>query len=136
MQRDDWRCKKCRDTETTLHVHHTEYIGGLKPWEYEDKYLITLCEHCHKEVEQLKKDETIIFEKLIIVKNNCKDGYRFMLSGNVDKVYLTIYLEDKFVCGFKISSIDKLTMIAKLFYDIARPVYIDHLKKEKRENKI
>lgn len=31
-----------------LNVHHTYYIEGKKPWEYEDSALVTLCENCHK----------------------------------------------------------------------------------------
>lgn len=31
-----------------LNVHHTYYIKGKAPWEYEDDALITLCEDCHK----------------------------------------------------------------------------------------
>lgn len=31
-----------------LNIHHNYYIQGLKPWEYDDKALITLCENCHK----------------------------------------------------------------------------------------
>lgn len=30
-----------------LHVHHKQYIKGLKAWEYEDRYLVTLCDRCH-----------------------------------------------------------------------------------------
>ena len=31
-----------------LNIHHTYYIEGKKPWEYEDEALETLCEDCHK----------------------------------------------------------------------------------------
>lgn len=31
-----------------LNVHHTYYIKGCKPWEYENDSLVTLCEDCHK----------------------------------------------------------------------------------------
>jgi len=31
-----------------LNVHHTYYIKGHKPWEYENDALVTLCEDCHK----------------------------------------------------------------------------------------
>lgn len=32
-----------------LHVHHTYYINGKLPWEYENEALITLCWKCHEE---------------------------------------------------------------------------------------
>jgi hypothetical protein len=54
MQRDDFKCKLCNDTETMLQVHHLSYDG--EPWEVDNKELITLCEHCHAEIESLKKD--------------------------------------------------------------------------------
>jgi hypothetical protein len=48
MKRDKFACKLCGDTETQLHIHHKEYINGLNPWEYDNKYLITLCADCHE----------------------------------------------------------------------------------------
>lgn len=35
-----------------LNVHHTYYIKGKAPWEYEDDALITLCEDCHQKAHQ------------------------------------------------------------------------------------
>jgi len=31
-----------------LNIHHTYYVRGHKPWEYDNKALVTLCEKCHK----------------------------------------------------------------------------------------
>ena len=50
MQRDNFACVLCGDTESTLHVHHGYYKAGKKPWEYPDNTLMTLCEQCHEEV--------------------------------------------------------------------------------------
>jgi hypothetical protein len=67
MQRDDFKCRLCRDDETMLHVHHLSYEG--EPWEVCDDELITLCHHCHEQVELLKKDhEYIFFDDLDIIK--------------------------------------------------------------------
>ncbi len=49
-------CNKCRacGASSILHVHHRQYhvlksIGKFQlPWKYSDKYLITLCDNCHK----------------------------------------------------------------------------------------
>jgi hypothetical protein len=49
LERDGWKCLKCHDTETTLHVHHRYYLNGKDPWEYDATLLLTLCEHCHEE---------------------------------------------------------------------------------------
>lgn len=54
FQRDNFKCTKCRDTLSTLHVHHLYYKFGLNPWEYPDEALTTLCELCHLKVEFIK----------------------------------------------------------------------------------
>ena len=51
FQRDKWRCKKCGDTETTLHLHHKKYTRKY-PWNEPRKNLITLCSKCHKKVHK------------------------------------------------------------------------------------
>jgi hypothetical protein len=57
LQRDDFTCQKCQDTTTTLHVHHRRYLTGHQPWEYEEHDLVTLCELCHSDEQQLWPDE-------------------------------------------------------------------------------
>lgn len=52
-QRDGFKCIKC-DKEEDLHVHHLIYQYGFNVWEYEDKYLITLCDVCHKQAHDEK----------------------------------------------------------------------------------
>ena len=47
LERDDFTCQKCCDTETTLNVHHRVYFKNKDPWDYLDTDLITLCEKCH-----------------------------------------------------------------------------------------
>lgn len=61
FNRDDWKCKKCGDDSSTLVVHHRLYIINKEPWDYDDKYLVTLCEHCHKdEFNQLSEMTTTL----------------------------------------------------------------------------
>lgn len=48
LERDLWRCTKCGDTKTELHVDHKAYRGRLKAWEYRMDELQTLCKPCHK----------------------------------------------------------------------------------------
>lgn len=52
MNRDKFACKLCKDSETTLHIHHKTYIEGNDPWEYSNNALVTLCEHCHREISK------------------------------------------------------------------------------------
>src|SRR5260221_5808794 len=48
LQRDEWVCHRCFDSESTLVVHHRYYTNGKDPWDYENDALITLCESCHQ----------------------------------------------------------------------------------------
>ena len=49
LERDEFTCQSCFDSESTLHVHHRYYTQGAEPWEYPDSALQTLCEGCHQE---------------------------------------------------------------------------------------
>ena len=55
MDRDGFECKACRENSKTLHIHHTTYDKDLKPWEYFNDKLLTLCEDCHKLLHILEK---------------------------------------------------------------------------------
>ena len=48
MQRDNFTCQMCGAKDKPLHVHHLVYKKGLKPWEYDELNLVTLCEDCHE----------------------------------------------------------------------------------------
>lgn len=50
LQRDNFQCRCCESKTKTLHVHHSYYIKGNDPWEYDNAVLLTLCEDCHAEV--------------------------------------------------------------------------------------
>ncbi len=54
LERDNFTCLLCFDTETELHIHHNEYIKGRKPWEYENSNFKTLCKCCHQVLEAFK----------------------------------------------------------------------------------
>ena len=51
--RDKHKCIIC-GKDNGLNVHHKQYHFSIRlnryrdPWEYENKYLITLCVSCHK----------------------------------------------------------------------------------------
>ena len=46
LSRDNFKCVYCGDGESTLHVHHEDYIGE-NPWDTPDYLLNTVCEECH-----------------------------------------------------------------------------------------
>ena len=57
LQRDGHRCQNC-GSEKFLQAHHRQYhflsnLGQFKaPWDYNDKYLVTLCRDCHQRGHQ------------------------------------------------------------------------------------
>lgn len=68
LQRDNFTCQNCSDTETTLHVHHRKYLPDVKYWDYPEKLLVTLCEGCHENEteymnQSLKRLDDAIREK-------------------------------------------------------------------------
>ncbi len=92
MKRDKFRCKLCGDTETSLQVHHKEYINGNAPWEYENSNFITLCEHCHYEVGILKKGEIEICDIISIIKGYSK-GTRLIVVVFAERSLFRNYYE-------------------------------------------
>lgn len=56
LNRDNFTCQSCFDTETTLHVHHLHYFPNKEPWDISSDYLITLCENCHQWEEENYKE--------------------------------------------------------------------------------
>lgn len=53
LNRDHNRCRNCQ-SDRALQIHHKQYhtfkkSGNFKrPWEYDQRYLITLCSRCHE----------------------------------------------------------------------------------------
>ncbi len=48
LNRDDFTCRICNDTKSTLHVHHEKYFKNTEPWDYHDDNFKTLCNTCHE----------------------------------------------------------------------------------------
>lgn len=53
LKLDDNTCCYC-ETKDNLQVHHKEYLGNMKAWEYTDKLLITVCKSCHESIHKLR----------------------------------------------------------------------------------
>lgn len=54
MSRDNFTCRHCKTTESSLNIHHIAYNHG-DPWDIKNELLITLCQPCHeKEGERIK----------------------------------------------------------------------------------
>lgn len=65
LERDNWTCRYCGDTETTLHVHHRHY-EGKEPWDTPEELLDTLCVDCHSAMYKMTPLEKYLFEAVII----------------------------------------------------------------------
>ena len=103
FNRDKWACIKCGDMETELHVHHIKYEG--EPWEAPNELLVTLCAHCHIEVEDLKGECDIInFKEIKILKsNNWKNKNRIMFLSHGGVLSMSIYGKaGEYMIGFNI----------------------------------
>lgn len=62
LERDNYRCVKC-GYQHKLQVHHKYYERYpnnyiVKPWDYPDTALITLCDNCHKNEHRTHKIKT------------------------------------------------------------------------------
>ena len=69
MERDDFTCTICGNSEKTLNVHHGYYERGKQPWDYPDIALKTLCEDCHEEWHQAK----LLLDKIINFVGSCEE---------------------------------------------------------------
>ena len=83
-QRDCFRCTSCRSTKR-LEVHHKIYVSGRRPWEYDDRYLTTLCRSCHekehasKDISQfVTRDKKLIRDSSIVKKGQKKYRKKWM----------------------------------------------------------
>ena len=88
LQRDNWTCQVCGDTETTLHVHHGAYYGD-DPWDTPPTLLFCICSECHeKEHEEHKLAVTNLLGSLARI--------RCVTSADIDR--LATYIDhDAFI---------------------------------------
>ncbi len=56
FEKADWKCELCGSANKELQVHHKKYIKNCEPWEYEMKYLISLCKNCHEKLSINKEN--------------------------------------------------------------------------------
>jgi len=107
FKRDHFTCKKCEDTESTLHVHHLKYTYGKKPWEYNKKDLLTVCKDCHGIMTRLSKDyEDFDSKKCKIYKSTgWTSGSILLFCSHTGLCRLDIINEyGKFITEYDISS--------------------------------
>ncbi len=61
LHRDDYTCRGCGAPDQ-LHVHHCYYRG--EPWDVKDEFLLTLCENCHAERQELEDGLRLLIGQL------------------------------------------------------------------------
>ncbi len=98
LERDNWTCQWCKDKDSTLHVHHKKYQSGKKPWEYDNSYLLTLCEGCHEDDYQRRDvDEKRLLDAMRLAGLSRLDLDDFLTSiplemspAEVSKLFLAV----------------------------------------------
>jgi len=59
LERDNWQCQSTGLRNEPLIVHHLRYFPNLDPWEYDEKYLLTISEDEHKRLHGKNRIPTI-----------------------------------------------------------------------------
>lgn len=120
MNRDNFKCKLCNDTETTLNVHHLSYSEG-EPWDIENNQLITLCQECHHEVGLMENmDNSFTFHDIDILKYEYTNDTKILVIRMGYDIMVRLYKKntplDAFYLGIDaIEEIQKLKNKAKKF---------------------
>ena len=90
FQRDNFQCAFCGDTKTTLAIHHLKYIGN--PWDCPDKFLKTICQHCHDVIHETK-DMTIF---------NCFKKGKALTAFGSEIVWFYDLLDTNYIYSFQL----------------------------------
>lgn len=64
LERDGWKCRWCGNPKRNLQIHHKRYERGKPPWEIDSRFLITLCDKCHKKTTDLRAEATNLLAEL------------------------------------------------------------------------
>lgn len=90
LQRDNFTCQHCGRKDKELHVHHTKYKRRAKPWEYDNKYLITLCKKCHLGTHETTiSTKNSVRMKRVVIPTMSKH-YTWIKGGKKEKAFLHI----------------------------------------------
>lgn len=98
FDRDQWKCVACGEDDQELHVHHTYYAAGKKPWEYPDNDLVTFCWECHERFHYAESREGIVIPWVSWeVESRCIDyGAVLLYEGREDRGHDDVYLVSTF----------------------------------------
>lgn len=91
LERDQFTCSCCGDTEMELQVHHLSYKPKTEPWEYELENFQTLCKYCHLIAESLRPDGS----KPIRILG--KKGMKFVFTDDAPGCVYIYHIIDRYV---------------------------------------
>lgn len=117
LERDDWACQACFDSESTLHVHHRYYTKGSEPWEYSDEALLTLCEECHKfetDTRRVEEDQLLLVLRHYLLASDVDGLAEYLLCGFRHKVHLPMVVVD--ALGFMLRDRDALAAFVEEYF--------------------
>jgi len=108
LERDKKCCQSCGKSKKVLQVHHRLYISGVEPWDYPDKYLVTLCAGCH----WFETKRRGVFEGMII------DSFKkFFLTDDLITISTALNIVYRQKENRKISSKDLTKIITHVITD-------------------
>lgn len=107
MQAADFCCEICGDSDSTLNVHHKQYLKGYEPWDYSIKQLSCICENCHDEFH--KKDDSLnkFISYAILSGRGDRDDCAYLIAGLIG-VENIVFDDWHYECNY---------LIGKLIYD-------------------
>jgi hypothetical protein len=95
LERDNFACVYCGDTETELHVNHKSYNG--EPWEAPDKDLETVCKHCHQLIHLNNAKELskkLMIKKQILPFDDINASVLYVIINKAFHIYLIDHSND------------------------------------------
>ena len=91
LERDNFTCQFCGNTEKTLHIHHFCYPQSGNPWDSHLTSLTTLCCDCHQ-VEHSKdlsdKERRLVDLIQTIGMMDCKNSIISYLVKDMNRILL------------------------------------------------
>lgn len=85
LERSEWQCELCCDSESTLHVHHKHYFKGREPWEYDIEQLAVLCAECHESQHEAPDLLMEVVSRLPLDGPHSRELVAFLIAGFIGR---------------------------------------------------
>lgn len=130
LLRDNYSCRVCGSIKNP-NVHHIKYIRGLKPWEYPDDLVITLCRDCHAKVHSIKSKKDRNSDKFFAVFIDNINSILSITGENAIKVLLWMCSIAEYNSGIVYMTTRQIIELANLLNKPRQSIYnsIVQLKK-------